>query len=500
MMRVLFLNPQGNFDRNDSFWTEHPDFGGQLVYVKEIASSMAKQGVQVDIVTRRIEDETFSMFSDSFDTYENIENLRIVRIPCGPKHFLKKEALWEHLGEWVDNIIRFYQQNNETFDFITTHYGDGGLAGAMLSEKTNVKFSFTGHSLGAQKMDKLNVDKDNYKKINETYAFAKRLLAERTAMKGASIVFVSTAQERDEQYKHQAYLGAGDVANPEKFVVAPPGVNTSVFGKDVMNDLEEETYHYLDKVLKRDIKENRLNLPYIVSASRLDPKKNHVGLLKAYAQSQALQSIANIAISLRGVENAYHDFSNLKDAEQAIMKELFNIIHEHDLQGKVTFINILSQKALAASYRYFAKKRSIFTLTALYEPFGLAPIEAMCAGLPVAVTKYGGPSEVLKDDSETYGVLIDVHDIESTYKSLIQAFKHYDYYQKQGLYRVESTYTWDQTAKTYIEHIKKAIQGNHETKLDINPYFKTPQATLDFKSTPIETYYLVKESGDSNGR
>lgn|GEM_PF-4670272 len=33
-MHIAFLNPQGNFDLADRYWTEHPDFGGQLVYVK----------------------------------------------------------------------------------------------------------------------------------------------------------------------------------------------------------------------------------------------------------------------------------------------------------------------------------------------------------------------------------------------------------------------------------------------------------------------------------
>jgi len=33
-MYIAFFNPQGNFDRLDSYWTMHPDFGGQLVYKK----------------------------------------------------------------------------------------------------------------------------------------------------------------------------------------------------------------------------------------------------------------------------------------------------------------------------------------------------------------------------------------------------------------------------------------------------------------------------------
>ena len=41
IVHIAFLNPQGNFDPKDSYWTEHPDFGGQLVYVKEVAIAMA---------------------------------------------------------------------------------------------------------------------------------------------------------------------------------------------------------------------------------------------------------------------------------------------------------------------------------------------------------------------------------------------------------------------------------------------------------------------------
>ena len=44
-MHVVFLNPQGNFDERDSHLTEHPDFGGQLVYAKEVAKALSRLGV-----------------------------------------------------------------------------------------------------------------------------------------------------------------------------------------------------------------------------------------------------------------------------------------------------------------------------------------------------------------------------------------------------------------------------------------------------------------------
>lgn len=54
MMRVAFINPQGNFDNSDSYWTQHPDFGGQLVYVKEVALALGDMDINVDIITRKL--------------------------------------------------------------------------------------------------------------------------------------------------------------------------------------------------------------------------------------------------------------------------------------------------------------------------------------------------------------------------------------------------------------------------------------------------------------
>ena len=47
-MKIAFLNPQGNFDPQDRYWTAHPDFGGQLVYVKEVAMALGRMGHQIE--------------------------------------------------------------------------------------------------------------------------------------------------------------------------------------------------------------------------------------------------------------------------------------------------------------------------------------------------------------------------------------------------------------------------------------------------------------------
>ena len=124
-MHIIFLNPQGNFDENDTYMAEHPDFGGQLIYVKEVAQAMADLGHRVDIITRRIEDPNWPEFAEPISHYSGYEeSVRILRLECGGLKFLNKEQLWPHLDEFVQNMRDIY--GDTLPDFATAHYADGG--------------------------------------------------------------------------------------------------------------------------------------------------------------------------------------------------------------------------------------------------------------------------------------------------------------------------------------------------------------------------------------
>lgn len=443
-MHVIFLNPQGNFDQNDSHMTEHPDFGGQLIYVKEICMALSKMGVKVDIITRRIEDPEWPEFSKDIDYYKGYEdNLRIVRISAGGLKFLNKERLWEHLDEFTDNVLSFYHGNLP--DFATAHYGDGGYCAVLLKKKAGLGFTFTGHSLGAQKLDKLGMTPENLKSMERQYHFSKRITAERLSMTHAFRIITSTSQERFEQYSHPLYRGAVDVKDDEKFSVIPPGVNTRIFTTE---ESEE------DKAVLRSIeaKTQGNSKPYIVVSSRLDEKKNHLGVVKAYAISKELQDRANLAIFIRGLDDPCSEISCLPEKEQKIMRPIANIIEQENLKDKVFFFNIKSQKELAGAYRYFAGLGSVFALTAFYEPFGLAPIEAAACGLTVVATKNGGPSDIFKDGS---GILVDPFDENSITEGLLKGVMEYGHYAGLGQRCVREKYTWEKTAEGYLSVIRK---------------------------------------------
>jgi sucrose-phosphate synthase len=493
-LRIAFLNPQGNFDPDDSYWTQHPDFGGQLVYVKEVALAMAGLGHHVDILTRRIIDPEWPEFAAPLDGYPGVEKVRIVRIPCGPDRFLPKEELWPYLGTgWVPGILGFYQDEGALPQAFTAHYADGGLAAVLMRRETGIPFTFTAHSLGAQKMDKLNASPDSLPDLDARYHFARRIIAERVSMNHAEGIVTSTRQERMDQYSHPAYRGAVDVADDGRFVVIPPGVNRRVFSPEPA-PADQAIVARVEAAIARDIAAARGHLPLVVCSSRLDRKKNHLGLVRAFAQSEALQAAANLAIVVRGLDDPLRQRGQLGDQERAIMHEIAVLLDEEGLWEAVTSFPLNSQPELAAAYRHLAKRRSLFALTALYEPFGLAPLEAMSCGLPAVVTQNGGPGESLQEGGREFGVLVDPADPDDIARGLLRVLgsrESWEHFQKAGMQRVLSRYTWGRTAQGYLGLIEDMLEGPaHAGELAIPGYFTNPKPDSDIPLFELAALYF----------
>ena len=239
----------------------------------------------------------------------------------------------------------------------------------------------------------------------------------------------------------------------------------------------------MERVFARDFAAARRQLPVVLSSSRLDAKKNHVGLVLAYAGSPELQAVANLGIVVRGMVDPLRDYSQARGEERAILEEIAGIVDKHDLWGKVSAFSLSGQDELAAAYRYLSRRRSVFCLTALYEPFGLAPLEAIAAGLPGVVTANGGPSESLYDAATQteYGVLVDPAEPADIARGLLKAVVdplRWQSYHDAGIRRVHDKYTWQRTAEGYEGAIQR-ILSRYEP---IPRYFSQP----DRYSLPVD--------------
>lgn len=445
LKHVAFFNPQGNFDRHDSHLTEHPDFGGQLVYVKELAKAMGELGIKVDIVTRMIVDPAWPEFSEPFDYYPDAPNVRIVRIPFGGDLFLRKEDLWPHIPEYVDNIVKFYDDEGTRPEFVTTHYADGGMAGVLFLAKTGIPFSFTGHSLGVWKRDKLLASGQPADELERKYRFSVRIFAENMAIKYASFVACSTLQELEGQYSHKDY---NHLPYRAKFKLIPPGINTAIFNTQPSRSDDIVERYVLEKLSKAPA--CRLKLPWVIMSSRLDRKKNHIAVVRAFVESQKLRESANLFIVVRGIDDVERWTQEDKTEGASIVREILETARG-EVGRSLFFVNITDQPMLASFYRIAASRNSVFVLPATYEPFGLAIIEAAACGLKVVATKYGGPSEILASGE---GLLIDPDDTKDIANKLVLAVKKFP---KEKSLQLARKYTWTNTAHGYLRAMEESL-------------------------------------------
>jgi sucrose-phosphate synthase len=524
-MHIAFLNPQGNFDARDRYWTEHPDFGGQLVYVKQVAIAMASLGHTVDILTRRIIDVDWPEFAQPEDRYPEAPNVRILRLSAGPDRFLRKELLWQHLArDWVPNILTFYRHEGAFPDAFTAHYADGGLSGALIEQETGIPFTWTGHSLGAQKMDQLGVTKANLAQLNAVHRFTSRIFAERLSMNRSAVNITSTRQERFEQYAHHVYRDAIDVHDDRRFAVIAPGVNLQIFGHDIVSPEEEATHAHVRVMLARDIDADRLDLPAIVASSRLDPKKNHIGLVQAFAQTPELQARANLVLFTGALNDPLRDSAEAgepvgrpvltgavlfappqEDAEagaleRGVLEQIREVVEQHHLWGKVSAFALRGQPALAAAYRFLARRGSVFALTSHYEPFGLAPLEAAAAGLPLVVTRNGGPSESLRSREVECAVFIDPTDPKSIAQGLLGLLADQEAwatFRERGQRRVWERYTWERTAEGYLTQIGASVfrptARRPDRLLPIHPFLQAAGVDHEGALEELAALYFIWE-------
>jgi sucrose-phosphate synthase len=454
-MRIAFLNPHGNICSDNCYVGQNSDIGGQSIYVFELAYAMAKKNTKVDIFTRQIIDIKYPKLSQKEEIFLN-GNLRIIRIPFGGKGFLKKEEIWMHLRTFINGVISFYNKEKRFCNFISSHYGDGGICAAIIYKKLKISYSFTAHSLGIQKIEMLKNTKNS---IMNNYNIKTRVFAERQSMKNSFFNVISTLDERYNKYSSKIYKGVIDIDDDSKFALIPPGVDRKIFNEYEHQD-EDFYIGRIKKIIKRDIKRNRQKLPYVVSLGRIDKTKNQENIVKAYCENKKLNKSANLLIQIRGVENPLVDYSNLDKESKSIVERILSIVDYYNIYGKICFTDLKSKLEISVCYRYLSNFKSIFCLTSYYESFGLSYLEAMACGLPVVVTDRGGPNYVLKEGKENFGILVNPYntkEIANKIYSLINNKKLWEYYKQQGLNIIERKYSWELAAQKYIEEIEKRL-------------------------------------------
>ncbi|WP_029146690.1 HAD-IIB family hydrolase [Methylophilus sp. 5] len=420
------------------------DTGGQITYVLDLAKALAEHPHvgKVDLMTRLIEDPQVA--PDYAQTEEKLsDNARIIRFPCGPKRYMRKETLWPHLDQMVDRCLHYLRQQGRLPDVIHSHYADAGYVGRQLSMLLGIPQIHTGHSLGKPKQEKLLSSGRKAANIEKQFNFERRIAEEEALIQHASMIVTSTRQEVELQYGMYAH------PDPKRFRVIPPGTDTSRFSPPGRRPLSESVEQSVAKFLVNPKK------PMILCICRPEVRKNIKGLIAAYGNNQDLQRRANLVL----VAGSRDNIRDLEKSQATVLNDLLLDIDRYDLWGKVAIPKSHAQEDVPELYRMAAKSRGMFINAAFTEPFGLTLLEAAACGLPVIAPDDGGPRDILANCH--HGLLVDTLNSEAIGEALLGALidkPRWRKWAKSGVLNVKRHYTWAGHVNKYVKEVRSLLR------------------------------------------
>jgi D-inositol-3-phosphate glycosyltransferase len=324
--------------------------GGMSVYIREFARELGRRGHWVDIYTRihePIHDQVIKLG----------QNTRLIHLKAGEEE-IQKLAIYDHLGDFAQDLENFRKQNGLRYDLIHSHYWLSGLTGKRLQQWWNIPHVMGFHTLGAVK-NAVGVGK------NEPEL---RINAEKELVKDCQRVIASTAKGKEDLIIHYN-------ATPETISVIPCGVNLDLF-----------------RPIGKEMARCHLGLDgesVILFVGRIVPLKGIDNLLKAMTYLEKKRGIKLVVIG--GDEHSQAELQRLKSLSWSLK------IHE-----SVIFLGLVQQERLP----FYYSAADLCVVPSYYESFGLVLLESLACGTPVVATKVGGAESVIRH-GETGYVVID---------------------------------------------------------------------------------------------
>lgn len=314
--------------------------GGQNVYVRQVGEALAKLGWQVEMFTRKVSAEQETIVQHS-------PNCRTIRLEAGAIEFVPRDNLFGYLPEFVDNLLKFQQENGFVYPLVHTNYWLSSWVGMQLKEIQGSKQVHTYHSLGAVK----------YNTINAIPLIATtRLAVEKQVLETAERIVATSPQEEE----HMRSL----VSTKGNIDIIPCGTDIVQFGS-------------LDRQAARIQLGINPEAKVVLYVGRFDPRKGIETLVRAVGESKLRSEKLQLIIG--GGSRPDH-------SDGIERSRIENIVAELGMSDFTTFPGRLSQEILP----YYYAAADVCVVPSHYEPFGLVAIEAMASYTPVVASDVGG--------------------------------------------------------------------------------------------------------------
>ncbi len=200
-------------------------------------------------------------------------------------------------------------------------------------------------------------------------------------------------------------------------------------------------YHGIDHNLFKVTTDLNVNfeLPkkFILSVGSIEPRKNLIGLLKAYnnLDNEIKKQYHLVLAGFKGWNN---------DEIMRLINANNNYIH---------YLGYVSDEDLVKVYNH----ASLFVYPSFYEGFGIPPLEAMACGTPVVTSNVSSLPEV-GGDAVLYCDPYDIEDIAKQIKTVLDDKVLQEKMMQKGLERAKR-FTWEKAAQDHLTLFRSLIDS-----------------------------------------
>jgi glycosyltransferase involved in cell wall biosynthesis len=182
-----------------------------------------------------------------------------------------------------------------------------------------------------------------------------------------------------------------------------------------------------------------LNGPIVLSVGTLEPRKNHLGLIKAFYEVQQ--------------NNEHSAILAIAGGKGWLYEETQRTVMELKLEDKVRFLGRISELELITLYSL----ADVFAFPSFFEGFGMPPLEAMACGAPVITSNTSSLPEVTGDAAMLVDPY-DTHAIANAISRLLGDEQLQERLRQKGFLQAQK-YTWPKAAQKMLSVYQKLYNG-----------------------------------------
>lgn len=182
-----------------------------------------------------------------------------------------------------------------------------------------------------------------------------------------------------------------------------------------------------------------LKHPLVLGVGTLEPRKNHLALIKAFAQAQKKKK-GPAMLALAGGKGWLYE-------------ETQQVVEQLRLENKVRFLGRVSDLELISLY----SMADVFAFPSFFEGFGIPPLEAMACGAPVITSNTSSLPEIVGDAA----LLVDPFDVSALGQAITRLLEDEqlrEELRQKGYQRVQR-YTWSESASKMLSVYQKLYSG-----------------------------------------